>query len=175
MTDTFHPQPDWQTWRPNQRATLMFFQRAGEVLLIRKKRGLGAGKITAPGGKLEPMETAMACAIRETAEEVGLMVSEAGQIARLKYQFTDGLALQVEVFTSHAATGRLRETSEGTPLWFPKTELPYQEMWADDIFWLPRAFAGERLCGHFLFEDDRILSHDIHAVNAAVLEDPDAY
>jgi len=37
---------DWTTWQPNQRATLMFIvdEAGGQVLLIRKKRGLGAGK-----------------------------------------------------------------------------------------------------------------------------------
>lgn len=37
-------------------ATLMFVidEARGEVLLIRKKRGLGAGKINGPGGKIDP-------------------------------------------------------------------------------------------------------------------------
>ena len=34
--------------------------------------GLGAGKINAPGGKLEAGETALAAAIRETQEEIGV-------------------------------------------------------------------------------------------------------
>ena len=170
-----HQPPDWQTWRPNLRATLMFFQHQGKVLLIRKKRGLGAGKITAPGGKFEPKESPLACAIRETAEEVGLVISQAHQIARLKYQFTDGLALQVEAFTSHHGTGQPRETPEGLPLWFPRSNLPFEEMWDDDIHWLPQAFAGEHLCGHFLFDGDRILSQDIHPIRPEAFANPFAF
>ena len=41
---------DWNAWEPQQRATLLFVIHGGEILLIRKKRGLGAGKINGPGG-----------------------------------------------------------------------------------------------------------------------------
>ena len=34
---------DWATWKPVETATLVFVQRDDEILLIRKKRGLGAG------------------------------------------------------------------------------------------------------------------------------------
>ena len=64
-------QIDWQRWEPDEHATLCFVIRGGEILLIRKKRGLGAGKINGPGGRLEPGETALDCAVRETREELG--------------------------------------------------------------------------------------------------------
>ncbi|MET0989706.1 MAG: NUDIX domain-containing protein, partial [Glaciihabitans sp.] len=45
-----------------------------EVLLGRKKTGLGTGRLVGPGGKLEPGESARAAAVREVAEEVGLVL-----------------------------------------------------------------------------------------------------
>ena len=57
---------DWAAWKPTEYANLCFVMRDGKILLIRKKRGLGAGKINGPGGRLEPGETALAAAIRET-------------------------------------------------------------------------------------------------------------
>ena len=48
---------DWSNWTPEQTATLMFVIDDNRVLLIRKKRGLGAGKINGPGGRLEEGET----------------------------------------------------------------------------------------------------------------------
>ena len=54
---------DWQAWVPEQVATLMFITKGERVLLIRKKRGLGAGKINGPGGRIEENETPAACAI----------------------------------------------------------------------------------------------------------------
>ena len=44
---------DWTTWQPQQRATLLFVIQGNQVLLIHKKRGLGAGNINGPGGRLE--------------------------------------------------------------------------------------------------------------------------
>ena len=32
----------------------MFVVQGGKILLIRKKRGIGAGKVNGPGGKFEP-------------------------------------------------------------------------------------------------------------------------
>ena len=61
---------DWSRWRPVDRATLTFIVKEGEILLIRKKRGLGAGKINGPGGRVEPDETILDCAIREVQEEL---------------------------------------------------------------------------------------------------------
>ena len=48
---------DWTSWQPDMVATLMFDVEDSRVLLIRKKRGLGAGNINGPGGKLDPGET----------------------------------------------------------------------------------------------------------------------
>ena len=61
---------DWDTWRPHDVATLLFVIRRGEVLLIRKLRGLGAGKINAPGGRLEPGETPAEADVRRLARWV---------------------------------------------------------------------------------------------------------
>ena len=41
-------------WTPDILATLMFVVQKGRILLIRKKRGIGAGKVNGPGGKFEP-------------------------------------------------------------------------------------------------------------------------
>ena len=54
----------------------MFVVHSDQILLIRKKRGLGAGKINGPGGKREPGETLQQCAHREIHEELCVYVSE---------------------------------------------------------------------------------------------------
>lgn len=47
----------------------------GQVLLLRRKNVHGAGAWSTPGGHLEYGETPEACAIRETLEETGVMVT----------------------------------------------------------------------------------------------------
>jgi 8-oxo-dGTP diphosphatase len=46
--------------------------RDGSLLTVRKR---GTSRFMLPGGKLEPGETPVACAVREAAEEVGLVLS----------------------------------------------------------------------------------------------------
>jgi hypothetical protein len=51
---------DWPRWTSVDRTTLLFVVAGGRILLIRKKRGLGAGKINGPGGRIEDGESALA-------------------------------------------------------------------------------------------------------------------
>lgn len=152
---------DWTDWEPNLRANLLFLQRGEEVLLIRKKRGIGAGKINAPGGKIEAGETAAEGAIRETQEEVGLSATGLRQMGELHFQFTDGMALHCSVFHSDQFSGEAIETDEAIPIWTEIAKIPYEEMWEDDIHWLPQMLAGQTFRGYFEFDGDRMLSKQL--------------
>lgn len=146
---------------PADVATLVFVLRGDEVLLIRKKRGLGAGKINAPGGRLEPGETLAECAVREVQEEVGVTPLGPVQLGDLSFQFVDGYSLRVFAFVAHGCVGDPYETPEATPMWVDRGRLPFDEMWADDLLWLPRVLAGERVRGRFLFDGDALLDHEL--------------
>ncbi len=150
---------DWNLWEAVDACTLVFVMRPGEVLLIRKKRGLGAGKINGPGGRFEPGETALACAVRETQEEVGITPREPVALGELSFQFMDGYSTHVHVFRAEGHEGEPHETDEAIPIWTPLDALPYDEMWEDDRIWLPVLLEGKRFTGRFLFDDDRMLDH----------------
>jgi mutator protein MutT len=68
------------------------------VLLIHKKRGLGAGKINGPGGKIEPGETPVQAAVREAEEELRITPVDVEEMGTLRFQFVDGLAIHCVVF-----------------------------------------------------------------------------
>src|SRR5262245_46225687 len=110
---------DWERWSADVHATLLFVVRDGRILLIRKKRGLGAGKINGPGGKLDAGETPLSGAIREVEEEIGVTPTGVEQRGEIRFQFTDGLALHGYVFLATGCEGRPRETEEATPIWTP--------------------------------------------------------
>ena len=150
---------DWAGWRPVDRATLVFVTEADRVLLIRKKRGLGAGKINGPGGRIEPDETPARCAVREVEEELRVTPLDVEARGELRFQFTDGYAIHVHVFHASRYVGEPEETEEAIPLWFAFSEIPYAEMWADDVLWLPALLAGGSVGGRFLFDGDRMLDH----------------
>ncbi len=153
---------DWQTWAGDDLATLCFVIRGGQILLIRKKRGLGAGKINGPGGKLEPGETADACAIREVEEELGVTPIGLELRAEHRFQFLDGYKIHVFVFIAEDCAGEPVESDEAVPIWSSLDAIPYDEMWADDRLWLPVVLAGGRCTGHFLFDEDQMLDHHLN-------------
>ena len=150
---------DWARWTARDVATLLFVRRDREVLLIRKKRGLGAGKINAPGGRLEPGETPLACAVREVQEELCVTPLDPDHRGELRFHFMDGYTLHAHVFVADRHEGEARETDEAVPRWTPIDAIPYAEMWADDALWLPHLIAGRRFDGRFIFDGDRMLDH----------------
>lgn len=165
MTNTHDPRlesaEDFADWPCDLIATLMFCRDGDEVLLIHKKRGLGAGKINGPGGKLDPGETLADCACRETREETGIAPLAPVDAGALCFSFADGLRLRVHPFVSEAHRGELHESDEATPFWQRVDDMPYARMWADDRLWLPHVLAGGRAYGHFHFDGDALLSHHL--------------
>ncbi|MFO8034718.1 MAG: 8-oxo-dGTP diphosphatase [Candidatus Bipolaricaulota bacterium] len=148
---------DWRAWEPEQEATLVFIVRDGHVLLIHKKRGLGAGKINGPGGRIDDGESPAECAVREVEEELGVIPVEVERCGELGFQFTDGLSLLVHVFRARDCRGQPQETSEATPLWVPIDQVPFDRMWEDDRLWFPYMLAGEPFDGRFTFDGDKLL------------------
>ena len=76
---------DWATWQPRVRANLLFIVREEKILLIHKKRGFGAGKINGPGGKIDPGETPLQSAVRETFEELGINAARGRSTRRIAF------------------------------------------------------------------------------------------
>lgn len=152
---------DWTTWRAKDPATLLFIVPPGEerVLLIRKQRGLGAGKINAPGGRIEPGETPLQAAIREVREEVCVEARDITEHGTLSFQFVDGYSLYVHVFRAREFSGEPAPTPEAIPMWLDPSALPWDEMWADDRLWVPHLLAGRRFEGRFIFEGEAMLDH----------------
>jgi 8-oxo-dGTP diphosphatase len=154
-------QIDWPNWKPTEYANLCFVIRDGQILLIRKKRGLGAGKINGPGGRLEPGETAEQAAIRETQEEIGVTPTGLEHLGELFFQFLDGYKLHVAVFAASGCEGDLVETDEATPIWTDIERIPYGEMWQDDPIWLPLVLKRIKFRGYFLFDVEKLLNHHL--------------
>ena len=52
--------------------------------------------------------------------------------------------------------------SEMRPKWFPISEIPYDDMWPDDILWFPFLFSGQKFSGYFKFnEHSEILDYSL--------------
>ena len=148
---------EWDEWVPGEKAVITYILHKDQVLLIKKKLGLGAGKVNAPGGHIEKGETPIEAAVRETREEVGLETWNLHYSGELFFHFTNGLKLKGTVFLCTDFKGELIETDEADPFWCSLQEIPWDKMWEDDIHWLPRALKGECFKGHFIFDEDKML------------------
>ena len=144
---------DWSSWTPRETATLLFVRMDGMVLLIRKLKGMGAGLVNAPGGRVDPGESPAQGAVRETVEELRITPSGIREAGVLNFQFTNGYSLRCHVFTASAYDGIPSETPEAIPLWIDEREMPYGQMWADDRLWYPLVIENRFFDGRFLFDD----------------------
>ena len=140
---------------------MLFVVKDSKILLIRKKRGLGAGKINGPGGKVDPGETPRVAAIREVEEELGITPSSVTKAGEVWFQVIDGTSIKIHVFAAEDCRGEPVETDEATPLWTDVDTIPYEEMWQDDRIWLPLVLAGESFTVRTLFDGDQLLGHDL--------------
>jgi len=65
------------------------------------------------------------------------------------------------VYVATDFEGEPTETDEAIPIWFDVEDIPYDEMWQDDKYWLPRVLNGEYLHGWFSFEGEALLDYKI--------------
>jgi 8-oxo-dGTP pyrophosphatase MutT (NUDIX family) len=146
-----------------QQATLLFLiDRTGgevKVLLAMKKRGFGKGHWNGVGGKVGKGELVHEAAVRETREEVGVTPESISKVGILHFYFPDDLEKEgwnqdVHVFFTENWKGEIGETEEMRPQWFNIDEIPYRDMWDDDIYWLPKALSGRKIRGKFEFNGD---------------------
>lgn len=129
-----------------------------EVLLGRKKTGFGEGNFIGPGGHIEPGETARQACAREIAEETGLRVEladlrSAGVVIFL-FPAKPELDMRSELFTCEKFEGEPVESDELVPEWFPAESLPFERMWDDAKYWVPRVLAGEEIALEIVLADD---------------------
>lgn len=154
---------DWENWKFTEQAVICYIKdnEKNQVLLINKKTGLGAGKVNAPGGRIEPGEMPLEAVVRECQEEVGLTPGNPVHVGDLFFIFKNGHSLRGFVYTAEAYEGEMIETDEADPFWCDRDRIPYDKMWADDALWLEKALNGTKISGRFIFDDDEMLSNDV--------------
>ncbi len=130
----------------------------GELLLIRKQRGIGAGKLVGPGGKIEPGEIPREAACRELREELHVSPIGMKQCGEFAFHLRDDRpnddSMVVSVFVANGIDGEPVATEEAVPVWHSATELPYDEMWPDDRIWIPHMLDGDSFRGTFVLSAD---------------------
>jgi len=144
--------------------TNVLFVKENKVLLGLKKRGFGAQKYNGFGGKLRRGETIEQAALREAKEEVGLDMVEYYKAAEI--EFGESYPLRMHLFVCTKWEGEVLESEEMLPSWFHFDNIPFEEMWDDDKYWLELALSGKKFKANFIFENSD--DHDGTALNNVV-------
>jgi len=147
--------------------TLCIVYQHSRVLLGMKKRGFGAGKWNGFGGKVMAGETIEEAAKRELREEAGIEAKHLDKLGIIDFESKgDPEILQVHIFRSDIFSGEVSESEEMKPQWFHIDEIPFKEMWPDDVFWMPLLLSRKKFEGKFSFDESgAILGQELFEVN----------
>lgn len=145
------------------KCTLVFLIEGDNILLAMKKRGHGAGKWNGAGGKIKPNEAVTQAMVRECEEEFRVSPLEFKPAAHLEFVGQGGLdTIVADVFICTRWDGEPIETDEMAPHWFKIPEIPYDEMWAADRYWLPQVLEGKFVQGTFTFmKNDTLVKYKL--------------
>lgn len=136
-----------------------------------KKRGFGSGRYNGVGGKIEPGETIEQALIRECQEEIGVTPTSYQKCAEHDFLMDSDTAqpwhMYVHTYITAKWDGEPVETEEMAPQWFTLPDIPYENMWQDDTYWLPQVLAGQNVSASYTFSaDERMLTHTVNIVEA---------
>ena len=135
--------------------------KISHICLAMKKRGFGVGRWNGVGGKVGEGESIEQATIRETYEEIGVKISEKDmmKVAELTFKFSKKSEWNqiVNTYLAEKWEGEPIESDEMNPKWFEIKNMPYDKMWPDDIYWLPRVIEGEFIKAQFTFGDNDII------------------
>ena len=142
--------------------TVCFIERDGKILLGKKKRGFGTGRWNGFGGKMEPGEEVFESMKREAMEEFSLeltadRVQKVGELDFKVLDNSDWNEIFIHVYYG-TCDGEAIESEELLPGWFGKDKIPYDEMWVDDIYWIPMLLEGKKFKGSFILTESNVLS-----------------
>lgn len=149
--------------------TLCIIHQHPKVLLGMKKRGFGAGRWNGFGGKVEEGESIEQAAIRELEEESGIKALNFEKVGILDFSFQENNEdLEMHIFSIKNFEGEIIESEEMKPEWFFLDEIPFAQMWSDDLLWMPLFLSGKKFKGKFLFDKPstkeyaaKIINHEL--------------
>jgi 8-oxo-dGTP diphosphatase/2-hydroxy-dATP diphosphatase len=72
----------------------------------------------------------------------------------LEFEYQDGSGnMEVHIFYVKEFEGSPAESEEMKPRWFDVDEIPYDQMWLDDKYWLPMFLSRKKFEGKFFFNE----------------------
>lgn len=141
-------------------ATLCYLRKDGNTLMMHRNRKPGdihKGKWNGLGGKIEPGESPLDCAVREVKEESGLIVRSLTLKGILTFPAFDGKNdWQVFLFLCEHFEGNLQPCAEGDLDWIPNEKLLDLPLWEGDRTFIPWLDLPGLRWGWFAYRDGKL-------------------
>lgn len=155
----------------NLDTTLLIIVKDNKILLATKKRGFGVGKFNGVGGKKQENETIYEAMLRETKEEIGVIPINAKNVGIIDFDMWlkgENVNEKMYIYLANDFDGEVVESEEMRPQWFNLEEIPYDNMFLDDIIWLPEVLKDNLVKGTCVFSKDfgTMISQDIKVVDS---------
>lgn len=141
-----------------------------KILLGMKKRGFGADRWNGYGGKTKEGEGVEEALQREFFEEANIKIEEFEKRGVIDFHndredSSKNKDVVVHIFRILKYSGEPRETEEMKPKWFKFDKIPFDDMWPDDIYWMPLFLKDKKFTGNFWFEDNyKIIKYELNEV-----------
>jgi 8-oxo-dGTP diphosphatase/2-hydroxy-dATP diphosphatase len=136
-----------------------------------KKVRFGIGLWNGFGGKVEEGETVEEAAKRELLEESGIEALDISKKGILEFTFEkDPVLLEVHIFLAEKFNGTPIETKEMKPQWFSIDQIPFDEMWSDDRYWVPLLLDGKKFKGAFLLDKPSTKEYSAKIIKKELIE-----
>jgi len=147
------------------RATLCYIRKDGKTLMLLRNKKVNdehIGKYSAPGGKLEGLETPLECVIREVKEECGVNIKKIEYKMNLTFPQFDGKNdWVVDVFIANDYDGEFIECNEGKLVWVEDNKILDLNLWDGDRIFLKYLDKKCFVFGKFCYKDKKLISHEI--------------
>lgn len=115
--------------------TLCYLEQNGQYLMlhrVKKKKDVNKDKWIGVGGKFEPGENAVSCALREVKEETGLTMNTPLYRGMVDFFCPPWPAERMHLFTCTDFSGEMRECDEGDLEWVDKEKVADLPIWEGD-------------------------------------------
>jgi len=141
------------------KSVVAFLMREDQVLLgrrIKVSNNLGQDLIAGIGGKLEDSESDEEALIRELEEEINVTPTKFVKVGNVKFLFPHKPSWQqdVSIFIVNNWRGDPIKTDVIEPKWFPINSIPYEQMWEDNSYWLPKILNGLEVDTIYLYDEN---------------------
>ena len=131
--------------KPIKQGTVCFLLKDNQIFLMRVEYPNGKQVWSGVGGMRDNDESLEDTVIREGNEELNFTILKDSLQKVAIIQENPHFQLIVFTATAWEGTPEISETEIKELHWFDIAEIPYEMMWPDNKFWLPKILEGKQL------------------------------